>query len=192
MQRHAAFDLFFRTGDLRAAQATGADNLDALRSCLHSFLHSLLHCPAKRDALLQLLGDAAADQYGIQFGLADFLNLEMHLLLVGHLLDQRAQLIDLVAASPDNDARPRREDRYRDLRIRDPLNLDARDARIRQIFVDDPSDGDIFRQDIFVVLVGIPARLPIFDDAQPEADRVYFLSQSDALLRARLSHRPYD
>src|SRR5690606_23130385 len=57
MQRHAAFAIPLRAGDLRAVQAAGHVDLDAQRTQAHRVADRALHRAAEHDAALQLLGD---------------------------------------------------------------------------------------------------------------------------------------
>jgi hypothetical protein len=83
LERDAPLDLFFRTSNFCSTQSTATDNLNAFGVRTHRFLHSLLHGTAERDTLLKLLGDAAPNQAGIQFRLADLYDVHAHPALPG-------------------------------------------------------------------------------------------------------------
>src|SRR5438876_9466298 len=62
------------------------------------------------------------------------------------------------------------------------LNFDARYSRIGKLFINQLADSIIFRKHIFVITLGIPARLPALNDAEPEPYGMYFMSQGVLLL----------
>jgi hypothetical protein len=62
------------------------------------------------------------------------------------------------------------------------LNFDARYGSVGKLFINQLADSIIFREHIFVITLGIPARLPAFDDAEPEPYGMHFMSQSVLLL----------
>src|SRR4029450_6324606 len=94
-------------GHLGATQAAGALHLDALRPRLLGVLHGALHGPAEGDAGGQLVGHALGDEGGVQLGLLDLLDVELHLGVAGDLGQARPQAVGLGPAAPDDDARAR-------------------------------------------------------------------------------------
>ena len=79
MQRHAALAIPLGARDLDAVQAPGAHDLDALRAQAHRVLHRALHRAAEHDPLLELLRDRVGDQLRVDLGLADLLDVHVHL-----------------------------------------------------------------------------------------------------------------
>ena len=69
VQRDAALLLRLAARHLGAAEAAGDGDLDALGAALHRALHGLLDRAAEGDAPLQLLGDAARDEVGVELRL---------------------------------------------------------------------------------------------------------------------------
>ena len=57
------------------------------------------------------------------------------------------------------------------------LDLDTRDGRVCKLFLDGLAQLQIFRKQILVIALGVPARLPAFHDAEPETSGMYFMSQ---------------
>ena len=76
-----------------------------------------------------------ATRYGVHLGLADLEDVQAHLLL-GQRLQVLAQPLDALAALADHDARLGGVDRDGDLGAGDALDLDARDAGVRQALAD--------------------------------------------------------
>src|SRR5438270_8031163 len=72
MQRHAAFAIPFHARDFGAAETARAVDANAFGAETHRRLHRPLHGAAERDAALELLRDRFGDQGGVEFGLADF------------------------------------------------------------------------------------------------------------------------
>src|SRR5579883_2012881 len=181
MQGNFPLNLFFGAGNFRAAEATTDDNLHAFRAGTQRLLHRLLHGAAEGDTLLQLLGNTATNQGRVEFRLANLQNVQAHA-LVGLCLQLGAQPVHLLAALADDDTRAGRVNGDGHLVGSGSLDLNARDRGVRQLFVDHISDRVIFREYIFVVPPGKPARLPALDDAEPEPSGMYFLSQSVLLI----------
>src|SRR5579883_319966 len=181
MQGNFPLNLFLRAGNFRTAEATTDDNFHAFRAGTQRLLHRLLHGAAEGDTLLQLLGNTATNQGRIEFWLANLQNVQAHA-LVGLCLQFSAQPVHLLAAFADDNARAGRMNGDGHLVGCGPLDLNARNRGVRQLFVDHISDRVIFREYIFVVPPGKPARLPALDDAEPEPSGMYFLSQSVLLL----------
>src|SRR5262249_56997081 len=85
------------------------------------------------------------------------------------------QLLDLRALAPDDDAGTRRRDR--DARaVGRALDVDLRDARVVELVLDEAPDLDVLVQEVRVRLCREPARAPAARDADPEADRMCFLT----------------
>jgi hypothetical protein len=76
----AALALPFAAGDVGAAEAAGALDLDALGAERHGHLDGLLHGAAEGDAALELEGDVLGDELRLDLGLLDLLDVEQDLL----------------------------------------------------------------------------------------------------------------
>ena len=89
------------------------------------------HRAAEHDAALELLGDALGHQVGVELGLADLLDVDVHG-HAHHLGDLAAQALDVLALLADDDARARGVDR--DARVlRRALDLDAAHRGVGQL-----------------------------------------------------------
>ena len=128
VQRHAALHDGLAARHLGAAQASGHHRLAAQRAARHGALDVCLQRAPKRDAPLELVGDVARDELRVQLRHADLLDVHAHA-LAGERLELRAQLVDLLAAAADHDARLRGVDRDRD-DVRVALDLNSRDAGV--------------------------------------------------------------
>src|SRR3954471_8020705 len=134
MQRHAAFAVPLGARDLRAVEATGAGDLDALGAQAHGVLHRALHGAAEHDALLELARDRVGDELRIELGLADLLDVHVHR-HAHELLQRRAQALDVLALLADHHARARREDG--DARVlRRALDHDAAHGGVRELLLE--------------------------------------------------------
>jgi hypothetical protein len=179
LQGHAALRLLFDTRNLSAAEPTAHHHFDALGANAHRLLHGLFHCPAERDTLFELICDATRDKIRVQFRAANLDDAQAHLLL-RQPFEILAQPLDTLTALANHNAWLGGVDGDGDLRPGDPLDLDARDARVGQPLADAVAQFAIFREEIFVRLIGVPARVPTFDNTQPEAGRMNFMPQSRA------------
>ena len=164
-------------GDLSAAQTAGAHALDALGAEARGTLHGLLHGPAEGDTLLQLGGDVLGHQLRVQVGAADLDDVQSDLLAVAELvLDGLTQLLDLLAALADDDAGAGDVEVDLDLRVV-ALDLDLGDAGGVQGLLQVLSDVVVFHEEVADLLgTGIPAGIPILDDADTQSVGVNFLS----------------
>lgn len=103
MQGHTTFAIPFGTGDFSPTQTTADLNLDALGTNAHGVLYGALHGATEHYATLQLLGYALRNQHGIEFRLADFLDVDVH--RHTHLLGQvLAQFLNIFTFLADHDA----------------------------------------------------------------------------------------
>src|SRR6185503_5150714 len=126
--RHAAFAVPLHARDFGAAETARAVDTNAFGAKTHRRLHRPLHGAAERDAALELLRDRFGDQGGVEFGLADFDDVDDDVGSrdVGNPL---AQLVDVGALLADHDARTRRMDRHAALLVR-TLDHDAGNRRL--------------------------------------------------------------
>src|ERR1700686_729948 len=78
VQRNAPLTIGFRTSDFRAIETPRDSYFDAQRTRTHGVGHRTLHGAAEHHPLFQLLGDAFGDKLGVEFGLANFGDVEPH------------------------------------------------------------------------------------------------------------------
>src|SRR5581483_4658582 len=161
VQRQAPLQVPLGTGDLVAVQPAADPHLDSLAAEAQRRIYRLAHGAAKADALFQLQGDGLGHQLRIQFGLVNFLDVHVHL-TVGALLQLLLELVDLRALAANNDARA--------------LNLDGADARGLQLLLELILELDVFQQQLVVIAVHEPPRLPRLGVADAESVWMNFLS----------------
>jgi hypothetical protein len=101
MQRNFPLDLFLRASDFRSTQTPTNNDPDAFGIGTHRLLHRLLHGAAERDTLLQLFSNAAPNQVGVQFGLANLHDIQAYTLF-GFTLEHGTQFINFFPALPNN------------------------------------------------------------------------------------------
>src|SRR3954447_6540978 len=175
MQGHAAFAVPLHARDFGAAETARTVDTNAFGAETHRRLHRALHGAAECDAALELLRDRFGDQGGVEFGLADFDDVDDDVGSrdVGNPL---AQLVDVGALLADHDAGTRRMDRHAALLVR-TLDHDAGNRGLLELLVQDLADLDVLVQQLAVfVLAGEPTGIPRTVDAETQPDRIDFLS----------------
>src|SRR5690606_719742 len=103
-------------------------------AALHGSLNRLLDRSPECDAPLELVGDGASHQVGVQFGRPDLLDVDADA-PAREALQVVAQLLDFAAATADDDAGLRRVDRH-GYEVGVPVDLHAADAGIREFLED--------------------------------------------------------
>src|SRR4029079_7369283 len=181
VQRYAALAVPLGASDLDAVQAARAHDLDALRAQAHGVLHRALHRAPEHDSLLELLRNRIGDQLRVDLGLADLFDIHVDLVDAHDPAQLGLQRLDRLALLADDHARPCGKDR--DPRVlRRALDDDAADGRMRELALQERSHLDIFGEHrAEVPVVRVPARLPAAADAEPEADRIDFLTHGPPL-----------
>src|SRR5262249_7900412 len=150
-------------------------NPDPLGTKAHRRLDGPFHRPAERHAALELLRDRLGDQRRINLGLPHLDDVDVNL-RVGHRGDLLAELLDVGALLADDDAGTSRVYRHARLLVW-PLDDDLRHCRLLEVFHQRLADGHVLVQQLAVLaLVRVPARIPGAIDAEPEPDRIYFLT----------------
>src|SRR5262249_51307011 len=139
-----------------------------------------LLAPSERHPPFELLGDVLGHQLGVDLGLADLQDVQVHF-AAGHLLEVAAQLFDVGALLADDDARTRGVNRDAGLLGR-PLDHDAAHAGLHQALLQILAQAQVLVQQARIALVGEPARIPGAVDADPQPDRIDLLTHLFALL----------
>ena len=184
VQRHAPLAVELGARHLGATEPAGALHPDALHAgAAHGRLHGLAHRAAERHTVGQLLGDALRDELRVGLGALDLEDVQLDL-LAGQLLEVAAQAVGLGAAAPDDDARTRGVDVDADAVTR-ALDLDLGDAGPLHALGEHAADLDVLGHVVGVLLVGVPARLPVGGDTEAEAVRVDLLAHQRPLLFER-------
>src|SRR5439155_2157177 len=117
-----------------------------------------------------------------------FLNIAVHFAL-GALLHFLLQLVDFRAFAADDDSRTRGINAHHQF-VRGAFDIDRADSRALQPVLQLASQLHVFVQQVGVVAVGVPARLPRLVVAEAESVGVRLLSHSVLFLRG-LTGRPY-
>ena len=92
-ERNSAFLVPLAASHFGTAEATRNGNLHALGTGLHRSLDGLLHGLLEGNSAGQLLADVGGHETGVEFRLADLLDLELHLAL-GQRPDLLTQQLD--------------------------------------------------------------------------------------------------
>jgi hypothetical protein len=158
LQPIAPFLVPLRARDLRAAETAGHHDLHALGAESEGRLHRLLHRATEGHAALQLSGDRLRNQLGVELGALNLLDVDVD--LTTHLLGQVvAQLVHLGALATDDDPWTRGVDRDADL-VRGALDVDLRHPGVIQPRLELLAQLQVGVQEIRVVALGVPARMP--------------------------------
>src|SRR5690606_32486208 len=172
-----------RARDLRTVQAARHANLDALGADPHRVRDRPPHRAAELHAALELLRDALGDELRVELRLPDLGDVEPHVLdrHAEQLRDFRPQLLDVLALLADHDAGTSGVNR--DVGpLRRPLDVDAADGCVLELALQESADRVIL---LHVARkrprVGIPPGRPVLGDAEPDADRMYFLTHAISL-----------
>src|SRR6202163_609472 len=189
VQRHAAFAIPFHARDFGAAETARAVDTNALGAETHRRLHRARHRAAERDAALKLLRDRFGDQRGVEFGLADFDDVDDDV-GCGDIGNALAQLVDVGALLANHDAGTRRVDCHAALLVR-TLDHNPGHRRLLQFLVQDLADLDILVQQLAVlVLAGEPTGIPRPVDAETQSDWIDLLTHRSLPRPVKRSPRP--
>src|ERR1700694_1510451 len=184
-----AYALPSHARDFGAAETARAIDTNALGAETHRRLHRALHRAAERDAALKLLRDRFGDQRGVEFGLADFDDVDDDV-GCGDVGNALAPLVDVGALLDDHDTGRRRLDRHAALLVR-PLDHNPGDGRLLQFLVQDLADFDILVQQLAVfVLAGEPTGIPRPVDAETQSDWIDLLTHRSLPRPVKRSPRP--
>jgi hypothetical protein len=135
-----------------------------------------------------LFGDASCYQDSIELWLANLLDFDAHTFLCA-FLQTGFQSLNLLATLTNHNAGFRSINDDQDLVGGSALNFDTRNCCIRQILINAQANLHIFREDIFIITLGIPAGLPSLHDAEPEPNGMHFMSQKFLLFRVSNDQR---
>src|SRR5690606_6794994 len=179
VQGHAALAVELAAAHLGATEAARALHTDALGTGALRGLDALAHRTAEGDAARELLGDALRDELGVDLGVLDLEDVELHL-LARELLELTADAVRLGAAATDDDAGARRVDVHADA-VAGALDLDLRDAGALEARGHELADLDVLADVVAVPLASLgavsePPRTVIGGDAQAVPERVDLLS----------------
>src|SRR5688572_16922554 len=185
LQRQLAVQIPFGPRDFRAVQPAGHPHLDPLGAEPQRRFDGLAHRTAERHALFELHRHRLADELGIQFRLLDLEDVDEHL-AAGHLGEFLPKLVHLRALAADNDARTRRVDVDLQL-VGRALDVDARHAGVREPLLELGPQTKVLMQQLGVVTIGKPSRLPGLVEPKTESVGMYFLTHMSTPPLPRLS-----
>ena len=164
-----------RAGDLSATQTAGYLDFDTLCSKSHCSTDCLLDRSSVRDTSLELAGNVFSNKSCVKVGLLDLHDVDGDR-LAEHLFDFTLELFDFRTAAANDDAGLRAEHVDSDTFVI-TLDFNLRNTGCFQTVKKELSELVVFhksRAEIFVIC--IPARFPVFDDADTKSGGVYFLS----------------
>src|SRR5579884_371982 len=153
--------------DFVAVQAPANAHLDSLATEAQRGIYGLAHGATKAHALFKLQRDRFGYQLRIKFRLVHFLDVDVHLARRA-LLQLLLQLVDFRTLTPDDDAGTRRADDDAQL-VAGTLHFDGADARRLQLVLQFFLQLDVFEQQLVLVTLDKPTRLPRLGVAEPES-----------------------
>src|SRR5438445_2132957 len=180
LQRQAPLQVPFFAGDFRAVQPAGDAHLDAFAAETQRGVHRFAHRAAKGHALFKLQRDGFGDELGIELGAVHFLNVDVHFAL-GALLHFLLELVDFRAFTADDDAGTRGVNAHDQL-VGGALDIDGADTRALEALFQFAAQLHVFMQQVRIIAIGVPARLPRLVVAEAESVRMCFLSHSYLLV----------
>ena len=159
VKRNATFTIPFGTCDFCTAKTATAGDLDAFGAKTHGGLNRTLHGAAECDTAFQLLGDRLGNEGCVNFGLADFNDVEVRF-RVGHLAELAAQLLDVRTLLADDQARTGCVDRDAALLVR-TLDDNLGNAGLLEFGQKILADLQVFMKQLAVFgVVGEPTAVP--------------------------------
>jgi hypothetical protein len=175
VQRDATLGIGLATGHLGAAEPPPTGDLDALCAGANRGGERALHRAPEADAVLELLGDRLRDELRVELRALDLVDVDVDV-LVRHRVDVAAQRIHLGPGLPDHDARPGCVDVDCDSLLV-LLDVDVAETGVTELAANVVADLDVLDQVLGELLrARVPVRLPLVDDADPQAARMNFLS----------------
>jgi len=124
--------------------------------------------------VLELLGDSLSDQLSLRLGILHLKDVELHL-LARKLFQLAPDPISLRTAATDHDARAGGVDVHPHP-VAGALDLDLRNARPLHALGQQSTDRDVLFDVLGVLLIRVPAGLPVGRDTEPKAVRVDLLT----------------
>ena len=175
LQGDGALVIVLNARDFTAAETARRAALDALGAGAHGAAHGVLHGAAVGNTLLDLLSDVLSDELSVHVGVAHLDDVELDV-LADELGDLAAELLDLGAVLADDHARTGAVHEQSD-DVVGTLDLDLRNAGAVERLLDELADLVVLDDQIADLFIsGIPAGVPVFDDADAHAMGVYFLT----------------
>src|SRR5688572_3460248 len=175
VQRDAALALPFAAGDVGAAKAARALDLDAVDAERHRDLDGLLDRAAEGDAALELERDVLGHELGLDLGLLHFLDVEEDF-LAGELAEGDLHVLHFLALLADDNAGAGGEDLDADA-VAGALDEDARHRGLLELFHQCGADDLVLMEELGEILLARePARLPVATNGEAETCRVGLLS----------------
>src|SRR5690606_14151294 len=175
VQRHATLALPFAAGDVRTTQAAGALDADAFGAERHGHLDGLLHRTTEGNAALELEGDILGNELRLGLRFLHLLDVEQDL-LAGELGEVLLDLLDLLTLAADDDAGTGGVDLDANA-VGRALDEDPGHRGLAKLFHELLADHLVLMQENGeVLLVRVPAGLPVATDSETETDGIGLLA----------------
>ena len=162
MQGGAAFLKHLGAGHLGAVQATVDLDLDALGAHAHGRSDGHLHGTAIGDLALDLVSDVVGHDLGVELGALHLVDVDLHV-FVGEVLELFLELVDILTALADDEARTRGADGDGH-QLERALDDDARHTGLGQTHVKILADFGILDKRISIITTTVPVGIPTTDD----------------------------
>jgi len=168
----------FAAGDFGAAETATDRSFDTFGSALHGATHRLLHGAAEGHTFLELLGDVLSDQLSFGINGLDLIDVDEE--LAAELGDEfLLEVFNASALATNDDARLAGRNLHEGLFFALAFDLDAGYASFEAFGFHEIADLLVFNEEFAeIFLVGVPAGVPIFDNANAQAVGIDFLAHS--------------
>src|SRR6266702_1791778 len=176
VQRQATLQIPLGAGDFVTIQSARYANLDAFAAEAQCTVHALAHRAAEANALFQLQRNRLCYELSVEFRLVDFQNIHEHV-AIGPLLQIGLELVDLGAFAANDDARTSRANDDPQLVAR-TFDFNRADTCRLELIFQLCLQLDVLDQELVIVAIHVPARLPRLGVAESESVRMDFLSHN--------------
>src|SRR5688572_4541566 len=162
--------------DFRAVQTATDFDFDSLRAKAERLFHGLSHRAPKSNSLFELRRNLLSLQLRVQLGLMNLLNRNQHL-AARTRRDVALQLVDLRALATDDDPGSRRVDDDLET-VRRAFDVHVRYAGAGKASFQLTLQTQVFDQEIAVLLLRKPVRMPVLVIAKAKTVWMNFLAHS--------------
>ncbi len=168
MQRDPALEIPLPTTHLGATETPLALDPDPLRPGLERRCYGALHGATERDSILDLIRHTPSQEGGVEIGVLDLVDVQFDG-ASGHCLEIAAETLRLRALASDHHTGAGGVD-VDDEPITGALYVDPRNGSPGELVLQVVPDLPVFVDEVDVLLVGEPLRLPVC--GYPESERI--------------------
>src|SRR5690606_6754826 len=187
MKRHAAFTVPFNASNFCSAQTATTNNFNTFSAQTQSRLNSTLHSAAESNTADELVTNALCHQLCVNFGLANFNNVQRHIAR-RHFAQFTAQFLDIRTLFTDDNTGAGSIDGYAASFGR-TLDHNLGDRSLWHGFQNVFPHLDVFHQEVAIIgTIRIPAAIPSPVNLQAKPDRITLLTHGLRLFFLRFAN----